>query len=171
MQHILPVAAPTMRPAALQHAQQKARSQQRVFPLKPHQRQYQQYQQQGGEQQQGQQAQQGVQQGQEAQLARQLTLQEMREARFAAAGVRPKVSMKVSGIKDACPKPCFLYQTLSSFISVHFQVLFGDPIITKADGSLGKLVVMPPVHELHTAEEPDWMRPTWIDYSALDAKV
>ena len=33
-------------------------------------------------------------------------------------------------------------------------------------------MVMPEVHEMHTDATPGgWTRPTWIDYSALDAKV
>ena len=94
MQHILPMAAPKLRSAAIQHAPglQKTRPQQQGFPLKPHQRQFRH---QGPERQQ--QVQQGVQHSLEDEpAARRMTLQEMRDASFAAAGLCPKVPMKVS---------------------------------------------------------------------------
>ena len=77
-----------MRPAAQLHAQQKS-NRPPVSPrlLKPHQRQFQQIR-----------PQEELQQIPEAPSVRQLTLQEKRETMLAAAGVRPKVSMKVSRI-------------------------------------------------------------------------
>ena len=87
-----------MRPAAQLHAQQKS-NRPPVSPrlLKPHQRQFQQQQGQGQGQQQSR-PQEELQQIPEAPPVRQLTLQEKRETMLAAAGVRPKVSMKVSRI-------------------------------------------------------------------------
>ena len=98
LQHLLPVEEKKMRPAAQLHAQQKS-NRPPVSPrlLKPHQRQFQQQQGQGQGQQQSR-PQEELQQIPEAPPVRQLTLQEKRETMLAAAGVRPKVSMKVSRI-------------------------------------------------------------------------
>ena len=86
-----------MRPAAQQqHAQQQHTRPAQGFLLKPHQRLQRQFQQQQQQQQLQAQQEDLQQQSPEAPYIRQMTQQEQRDASFAAAGVRPKVPMKVS---------------------------------------------------------------------------
>lgn len=50
---------------------------------------------------------------------------------------------------------------------VSIKELFGERKV-KRDGTEGKTVELPPVHELHTDRAK---LPSWIDYSALDAQA
>lgn len=62
---------------------------------------------------------------------------------------------------------CSIAARLLFSYQVPMKQLFGKPRM-KRDGTESKLVDVPPVHELHTNE---LYRPTWVDYSALDAQA